>query len=217
MLPLPDVAEQQAESRRTRHGSERKQQLLDVAARLFAERGYENTRVIDICREAGVAKGLFYWYFSDKEQLFKELVAAKSWELRLAQAEAIDAAANPLVRIRQGVEASVRFTSQQRRLFSMWEVDNLDEAFAPIVRASTRMHAEDASRHIAEGIAQGLIRDEDPLVLAYLVVGTLASLSVVRRSSQLDLSVDDIAAAAGRYVVHALAVDAETAASALQM
>ena len=214
---MPDVAEPEAESRRTRHGSERKQQLLDVAARLFAEHGYENTRVIDICREAGVAKGLFYWYFSDKEQLFKELVAAKSWELRVAQAEAIDAAANPLVRIRQGVEASVRFTAQQRRLFSMWEVDNLDDAFAPTVRESTRLHAEDASRHISEGIAQGLIRDEDPMVLAYLVVGTLASLSVVRRSSQLELSVDAIADAAGRYVVHALAVDAEAAAAALQL
>ena len=214
---MPGVAEPEAESRRTRHGSERKQQLLDVAARLFAEHGYDNTRVIDICREAGVAKGLFYWYFSDKEQLFKELVAAKSWELRLAQAEAIDAAANPLVRIRQGVEASVRFTAQQRRLFSMWEVDNLDEAFAPTVRESTRLHAEDASRHIAEGIAQGLIRDEDPMVLAYLVVGTLASLSVVRRSSQLELSVDAIADAAGRYVVHALAVDSEAAAAALQL
>lgn len=211
------MAEQEVETRRTRQGSERKQQLLDIAARLFAERGYENTRVIDICREAGVAKGLFYWYFSDKEQLFKELVVAKSWELRLAQAEAIDASANALVRIRQGVEASVLFTSQQQRLFSMWEVDNLDEAFAPIVRESTRLHAEDASRHIAEGIEHGLIRDEDPMVLAYLVVGTLASLGVVRRSSQLDLSVEDIAAAAGRYVVHALAIDAETAAKALRL
>ena len=211
------MAEPEVEPRRTRHGSERKQQLLDVAARLFAEHGYENTRVIDICREAGVAKGLFYWYFTDKEQLFKELVAAKSWELRVAQAEAMDASANPLVRIRQGVEASVRFTSQQRRLFSMWEVENLDEAFAPVVRQSTRLHAEDAARLIAEGIQEGLIRDEDPMVLAYLVVGTLASLSVLRRSSQLELSVDEVAEAAGRYVVHALAVDAETASAALQL
>lgn len=203
------------EPRRTRQGSERKQQLLEVAARLFAERGYENTRVSDICREAGVAKGLFYWYFTDKEQLFKELVATKSRELRVAQADAMDPDANPLARIRQGVEASVRFVSEQRRLFSMWEVENLDQAFAPVVRRSTQQHAEDASRLIKEGIELGLIRNEDPMVLAYLVVGTLASLSVLRRASQLELSVDEIASAAGRYVVHALAADAEAAASAL--
>src|SRR5207253_6674850 len=43
------------ERRLTAQGLERKQQLLDCAARLFAERGYADTRVIDIVREAGVA------------------------------------------------------------------------------------------------------------------------------------------------------------------
>ena len=59
--------------RLTAQGLERKQQLLDRAAELFAERGYAETRVIDIVRAAGVAKGLFYWYFENKEALFKEL------------------------------------------------------------------------------------------------------------------------------------------------
>ena len=58
------------ERRLTAQGLERKQQLLDCAARLFAERGYADTRVIDIVRAAGVAKGLFYWYFENKEALF---------------------------------------------------------------------------------------------------------------------------------------------------
>ncbi|MCB0958296.1 MAG: TetR family transcriptional regulator, partial [Acidimicrobiales bacterium] len=39
-----------------------KQQLLDHAAALFAERGFAETRVLDIVGAAGVAKGLFYWY-----------------------------------------------------------------------------------------------------------------------------------------------------------
>ena len=47
----------------TSQGAERKQQLLDAAARLFAEQGYAATRVADIVEAAGVAKGLFYWYF----------------------------------------------------------------------------------------------------------------------------------------------------------
>jgi AcrR family transcriptional regulator len=51
--------------RLTAQGIERKQQLLDRAAELFAERGYAETRVIDIVRAAGVAKGLFYWYFEN--------------------------------------------------------------------------------------------------------------------------------------------------------
>ena len=60
--------------RLTSQGKERKQQLIDAAAELFAERGYEETRIVDIVERAGVAKGLFYWYFENKAALFRDLV-----------------------------------------------------------------------------------------------------------------------------------------------
>ena len=102
------------ERRLTAQGLERKQQLLDCAARLFAERGYADTRVIDIVRAAGVAKGLFYWYFENKEQLFRELAEEIRLRLRRSQGEAINLDADALTRIREGAEASVRFMADQR-------------------------------------------------------------------------------------------------------
>src|SRR3954467_6972256 len=89
----------------TDQGKERKQQLVDQAAILFAERGYDDTRVVDICAGAGVAKGLFYWYFENKEALFAELVRTMRLRLRTAQAEAIDPDDRALDRIRHGTEA----------------------------------------------------------------------------------------------------------------
>ena len=59
----------------TRHGQDRKAELLRHAEYLFAKRGYENTRMVDIADAAGVAKGLVYWYFENKETLFREIVA----------------------------------------------------------------------------------------------------------------------------------------------
>src|SRR5262245_45975988 len=109
------------ERRLTTQGQERKQQLLDCAAQLFAERGYADTRVIDICKGAGVAKGLFYWYFENKDQLFKELAEGIRFRLRKCQADAIDLDADPLTRIRQGAEASVQFMSDHARFFSLLE------------------------------------------------------------------------------------------------
>ena len=67
------------------------------------------TRIQDICKRAGVAKGLFYWYFPTKQELFAELVRTMRMRLRKAQSAAMDPAANALVRLRQGSEASVRF------------------------------------------------------------------------------------------------------------
>jgi len=51
----------------TPKGHQTKQRILDVALRLFEERGYEGTTVRDIAAEAGVALGNVYRYFNSKE------------------------------------------------------------------------------------------------------------------------------------------------------
>jgi len=43
--------------------------IADTAARLFADRGYENVTVTDVAREAEVAEQTVYNYFPVKEQL----------------------------------------------------------------------------------------------------------------------------------------------------
>lgn len=53
----------------------RSAELLDCAQRLFFERGYDNTTVNDIIREAGLSKGAFYHYFASKEALLEALAA----------------------------------------------------------------------------------------------------------------------------------------------
>jgi AcrR family transcriptional regulator len=47
----------------------RRQQLLDVAARLFRERGYHVTSMRDIAHEVGMLSGSIYYHFSSKEEL----------------------------------------------------------------------------------------------------------------------------------------------------
>ena len=57
-----------------RKGERRKQELLEIAYRMFISRGYENTSVDDIINEAGVAKGTYYYYFESKEQTLEEVI-----------------------------------------------------------------------------------------------------------------------------------------------
>ena len=54
--------------------NERRATILAAALDEFAARGFEATRLDDVARRAGVAKGTIYLYFRDKESLFQELV-----------------------------------------------------------------------------------------------------------------------------------------------
>jgi len=191
--------------RLTDQGRERKQQLVDQAAILFADRGYDDTRVVDICAGAGVAKGLFYWYFENKEALFAELVRSMRLRLRTAQAEAIDLDAPALVRIRQGTEASVRFMAQHRAYFALLEVEQRSNSLAAVMREGTEIHAADTARLVKEAQAEGEIpEDREPQLLALGVVGAVAHFSHFHRSGRIEMDVDALAHFVGDWVTAAL-------------
>lgn len=61
-------------SRAERIRERRRRELLDVALRVFAERGYHQARISDIIDEAGVARGTFYLYFESKNAIFHALL-----------------------------------------------------------------------------------------------------------------------------------------------
>ena len=63
---------------------ERRRQLLDAGAVLFAERAYEEISMRDIAQAAGVSKPLLYHYFPSKTELFKAAVAENAAELQQA-------------------------------------------------------------------------------------------------------------------------------------
>jgi AcrR family transcriptional regulator len=52
-----------------RRPDQRPNELLEAALRIFAERGYANTRLEDIAASVGVTKGTIYHYFATKEDL----------------------------------------------------------------------------------------------------------------------------------------------------
>lgn len=194
----------------TAQGRERKQQLIDCAASLFAERGYSETRIKDIVDSAGVAKGLFYWYFENKEALFSEVAADIRLRLRKHQGSAIDPGAPPLRQIRQGAEASVWFMAEHAHFFSLLEVEN-DKMSERSRRKGTNQHIADVRTMIEAGQADGSIVDENSTLLALGVVGSVGYYSHYHRTGRLGIEVDELARYVGASVVRTLAADSMNA------
>ena len=76
--------------------ADKPQQIIDAAIRVFARKGYYNSRVSDVAKEAGIAAGTIYLYFKTKDDilvtLFRDRMAAFVGALRKAIADEPDAA-----------------------------------------------------------------------------------------------------------------------------
>ena len=190
----------------TEQGRERKQQLVDAAMGLFAERGYQATRILDICDRAGVAKGLFYWYFPTKGELFAELVRTMRLNLRRAQGTAMDPSVDPVTQIADGAEASVRFMADHAAYFALLDVERSDPEVADVLAEGAGVYLDDVRRLVEAGQRSGAIADAPADLVAVGVLGTVSSFSNSYRNGRLgeDITVDDLAEFVRRWVINAL-------------
>lgn len=69
-----DIALPKPPASRAERAAERRQAIIEAALDEFIARGFAATRLDDIARRAGVAKGTIYLHFKDKESMFEELV-----------------------------------------------------------------------------------------------------------------------------------------------
>jgi len=86
--PVPDDRARRRSSLQQDRSRASRRALVDAAHRLWSERGADDVKVEEICLEAGLSKGLFYFYFATKEDLLVELTLERGDEI----AAAIDAA-----------------------------------------------------------------------------------------------------------------------------
>jgi AcrR family transcriptional regulator len=163
--------------RLTQRGKDRRDQLMAFAAARFAEQGYHPTSVSEIVSGLGVGKGVFYWYFDSKEQLFLEILREAQTDLRRRQQQAITDEPDPVRRIELGLRASLAWSEAHRDHNKLIQFAATEATFAGALRRGQDIAVADVVKHVKEAIAQGRIRDADPDVLAHAMVGVTAHLT----------------------------------------
>jgi AcrR family transcriptional regulator len=162
----------------------RAEQLADSALALFLEQGVAGVTIDQIVERAGVAKGSFYRYFSDKEQLVGALLAPLAAGIR--DAFAACRAALAAARGRRAVsQAYLELARQVGRLIAAHPraaLFYLQEARVPAAgsRAPVRQLADEVA-NLAERLSthardHGLLRDLDPRLQALVVLGAVERL-----------------------------------------
>ena len=191
------------ERRLTARGKERRDQLMAFAAARFADGGYHPTSVAEIVEGIGVGKGVFYWYFESKEELFLEILKDAQQGLRRAQRSAYGDEDDPIRRIELGIRASLRWLDEHRHLYNLFQFAVTEEQFAVALRRGQEVAVADVARHIKEGIVEGRVRDADPEVLAHAVLGVTNQLSRAFVRDRRD-RVDEVADVAVAFCLEGL-------------
>ena len=107
------------ETRETKAKSERRTELLEVARRILAEKGFEATTISEIVAHAGVAQGTFYLYFASKIALIAALNQEMNEQIVAAVQEATAQARNAAEVVEAGITASFRQIERYRDILSI--------------------------------------------------------------------------------------------------
>ncbi len=127
--------------RRQERLRQKKQRILDASIRIFAAKGYKLSRIADIAREANVAYGLVYRYFTSKDRLLMEIFRFE-WDRLMKEVKAIadskQNARNKLLSIAGAIFNSfarnpkmtslmVRDVSRNIRIFGQEQIEVMEE------------------------------------------------------------------------------------------
>jgi AcrR family transcriptional regulator len=154
-------------ARPTGHGAgyePRREEIIDRAAVLFAEKGYAATGVTEICAAVGLGKGALYYYIGSKESL---LVAIQDRVLQPLLARAARIAAfdvRPVVRLRLVSEELLSVILTRVDHIWVYEHDYRHLTGANLRRLLDQRRAfeELLQNLLQEAIADGTLRDIDP-------------------------------------------------------
>jgi AcrR family transcriptional regulator len=155
----------------------RREEILDAARQVFAERGFRGTTIADIAEAAGIALGTIYLYFPSKEDVFAAL--NQRFQQVISDAGSQPSGVGDIAAVTRARVARIFEACAANRDLVRLVVLNTDPGSAAARRI--RKADEDRSRPLAEGIAAsmraGLIRDGDAVIMTHLIIG-LVSIAV---------------------------------------
>jgi AcrR family transcriptional regulator len=137
--------------------SDKKNEILNAAASCFARFGYEKTTMDDVGEIVGMNKVSLYYYFKNKEALFKEMLLRESADytertkLKIAEIE------DSKGKIIAWIEASFRYgqDSSILRQFSMETLKRLSPLMAEFKESASNAGIAFTSSVLKQGIARG--------------------------------------------------------------
>ena len=157
---------------------ETRAKIIEAAIKLFSNRGFNASRVDDICAEAGISKGAFYHHFESKQALFLALL--DSWLHAIDKAiEASKDQTAPETFMQMTEAFPYVFKTAGEGLpmfFEFWLQASRDKKVWEASIAPYRRYHKYFTSLIKKGIEEGSFVEVDPELAARMIVSTAMGL-----------------------------------------
>ena len=143
--------------------AERRNEILDVAERLFCTRGYDQTSTNDILAEIGIARGTLYYHFTSKEDILDAMIDRILDEIiRRTSRIALDTSVPVLERLTQSVLAANVDTKTGDMILEQMHKPQNALMHAKMQERLLKQLIPVFAKLIEDGISQGLMQTDDP-------------------------------------------------------
>jgi AcrR family transcriptional regulator len=149
---------------RTNRGLRSRAALVAAARMIFERDGFQNARITDISKLAGMAHGSFYTYFSSKEEIFQEVIKDLLVELMGAGSPRAENGDGVMARIERANRLYLEAYQRHARLLRTWdEVATFNDDLAALLRLGQLQFVSRAERTLQKLQREGRLDPEiDP-------------------------------------------------------
>ncbi|MCR4710718.1 MAG: TetR/AcrR family transcriptional regulator [Clostridia bacterium] len=157
------------EKPKTKRGEATREKLIQAAAKTFYDKGYHGSTIHDITRIAGVGSGTFYLYFDSKISVYRYLLIEYGERIRANSAIAIQKSKNRREAEELGIRSFFEFVTREPEIFNViWESLYIDKRlFDDFYHTFSEAYVS----QLEKAQKKGEVRDIDPSVLSYMLIG----------------------------------------------
>lgn len=151
-----------------------REQLIDIAAKMFDSKGYAQTGIGDIAHAMGLGRSAVYHYFRNKEEILAALVEAEALTPSHQLQHLIeDTSLTATERLRRAITEGIirRLSSGSRFILFLRLEAQIPAHMSAMYNKSRRQIYDFYVRCISDGINAGEFRDVDPNIGAFAVIG----------------------------------------------
>jgi AcrR family transcriptional regulator len=197
---------------RSRPPRRRQQEILEAAARVFHEKGYESTSIQDIADAVGILKGSLYYYITSKEDLLFEILQSIHEQATITLERTQATPGDALQRIRAFVTFHVTFNAEHLVKIAVFFQDfrSLTPERRQVIVQARDLYDGYLRELIREGQREGVIcPDVDPKLTAIAILGMMNWIYHWYHAGG-ETSPAELADAYADFVIAGLACTAET-------